>query len=361
METICPSSLAEDWDNVGLQVGEKTWPVKKIRISLDPGPDVVKEAIRDKVSILITHHPLIFRPIRSFTLQSEAEQVIREALVHKLSIFSAHTNLDKAKGGVNDALARVIGLKNATVFNPEKNSRSLKLVLFVPAEYEQRMLEALSEAGAGEIMDYTCCSFRQAGKGTFKPGKTSRPFTGTAGQLSTVDEVRIETNIRAEKAAAIIEYVKKYHPYEQMAYDLYPLSFSSGLEGLGRIGDLEQETDLKTFTQFLKKRLKTKSIKYAGNPGLPVKRVAVCGGSGSGLMGRFLSSGAQVYVSGDIGYHDAKNAQFSGRGIVDVGHFASEEPVLTVLAEQVENRLSEEGLKAAVDVYEKESDPYTTI
>ncbi|MBU1182867.1 MAG: Nif3-like dinuclear metal center hexameric protein, partial [Proteobacteria bacterium] len=214
IEKIAPSMLAEKWDNPGLQVGRKDWPVKTAWVALDPAPDVIAAACRSKVDILITHHPLIINPLKCIDFGSVAGNLIQMAAVNRLSIFSAHTNLDCAKDGLNDLLASRVGIKNIRALSGADSPGKCKLVVYVPANHETKILEALFETNAGIIDSYTCCSFRSNGKGTFRPGFSAKPFTGKRGKISDVDEVKIEVVAVKQDIPAIIAHIRKSHPYE---------------------------------------------------------------------------------------------------------------------------------------------------
>jgi dinuclear metal center YbgI/SA1388 family protein len=361
MELFAPSRLAEEWDNVGLQIGDKNWPVQAIRIALDPTPDVVKDACRNGIDLLITHHPLIFRPLKSINFCNPLGSIIQMATQHRMAIFSAHTNLDNAMDGLNDVLARRIGLRNLKVLGHVKKDEIFKLVVYVPAAYEQDVLTSIFETKAGEIGTYRCCSFRSKGKGTFQPGHLSKPFVGKIGEISHTDEVRIETVVRKNDLMGVIDHVRKNHPYETMAYDVYPLSTSEDKQGSGRIGNLDKSTNLTSFAASIKTKLGLEYIKVAGNPDLIIKTVAVCSGSGSSFVNRFLTSGAQVYVSGDLGYHDARTMEAENLGLIDIGHFASEHLIVDVLANRLDQILSETGIDVKIEAYKLEKEPFVVL
>jgi dinuclear metal center YbgI/SA1388 family protein len=361
METIAPFALAEKWDNVGLQVGERQWPVRTIWTALDPDPEVVEAACRNDVNLLITHHPLIFRALSSVDFSTPVGAVIRQAAGHRLAIFSAHTNLDSATDGINDILAARIGLNNLEVLGNVVEPEVYKLVVFVPVEYEEKVLSSLFETEAGKIASYSCCSFRNKGKGTFRPGSSSIPLYGKTSEISHVDEFRIETVAPKTILKRVISHLRENHPYETMAYDVYPLSFPEGRQGLGRVGDLDRETTLEYFALDVKERLGLESVRVAGKPDLIVRKAAVCSGSGSSLIDRFFSSGAQVYVSGDLRYHDARASEAAGLGIIDIGHFASEHLVVEVLSRRLQKALAETGINATVEAYGLEKDPFFIV
>jgi dinuclear metal center YbgI/SA1388 family protein len=361
MESIAPSRLAEEWDNVGLQIGDRNRPVQTIRVALDPTPDVIDAASKDGVDLLITHHPLIFHPLKFIDLDSPLGSIIQTAILHRLSIFSAHTNLDSAIDGLNDILAYHIGLNDLKVLGNAIEAENYKLVFYVPEAYQQTVMASLFETRSGEIGNYSCCSFRNKGKGTYKPGPLAKPFSGKIGEISHTDEVRIETVVRKNDVTRVINHITKNHPYETMAYDIYPLLSYDRKEGIGRVGKLEKGMDLKSFALSIKTKLGLNHLKVAGNPDLSIQTVAVCSGSGSGLFKHFVASGAQVYVSGDLGYHDAKTAEALNLGIIDIGHFASEHLIVDALTRRLKQVLSDAGMDIKIEAYKLEYEPFMIL
>jgi dinuclear metal center YbgI/SA1388 family protein len=268
MDQLVPPSLAEEWDNVGLQIGNPQLPVRQIWIALDPGPTVIEAACKNKVDLLITHHPLIFKPLKSIDFGTPGGSIIQMAAQHQLAIFSAHTNFDIVSDGVNDILAQRLGLKHLQILQPIKVDAS------APND--------ISSAGSGEAV-----------------------------------------------------------------------------YGIGRIGELEKTRSLKSLVLMVKKRLKLDFVKVAGDPKMKISRVAVCSGSGSSLMSAFLSSKAEVYISGDIHYHNARDAECIQRAIIDIGHFASEHLMVEALADRLDRLITEAGISAKVKACEMEKDPFT--
>jgi dinuclear metal center YbgI/SA1388 family protein len=361
MESFAPSWLAEEWDNAGLQIGQTDWPVRNVWVALDPSPDVVRDAGENNVDLLITHHPLIFTPLKSINFATAIGATIQLAVQQQMAIFTAHTNLDNATDGLNDILARRIGLKNLKVLGTAKEVERCKLVVYVPEGYEQKVLDNLFETRAGEIGPYNCCSFRGKGIGTFRPQASATPFTGKIGEISHEGEIRIETVVRKNDLNSVIEQIRKNHPYETMAYDIYPLLTVESGQGIGRLGTLDQPISLVTFAQSIKEKLELDYVNVAGKPDLLVREAAVCSGSGSSLMDDFFSSGAQVYVSGDLRYHDARAAEAAGVGLIDIGHFASEHMIVNVLAQRLKQALSESGADVSVEAYGLEKEPFISL
>ncbi|MBT3310610.1 MAG: Nif3-like dinuclear metal center hexameric protein [Desulfobacterales bacterium] len=360
MGEIAPISLAEEWDNSGLQVGHMDRPVNTIAIALDPDRKVIDYACKNSIDMLITHHPLIFSPIKSIDLATNVGSLIEKALKHKLAVFAAHTNLDNVAGGLNDVLAEKIGLKNLRVLGEPIKEELYKLVVFVPVESEQKVLNALFETKAGKIGEYSCCSFINKGRGTFKPGVSSKPYKGRKEEKNFVDEVRVETVVRKKDIHIVVDHIRKSHPYETMAYDIYPVIVQENMQGTGRIGDLEDVTPLHVFARKIKDQLGLKTLKIVGRD-IEVKKVAICTGSGSGLMKSFLASGADAYVSGDLKYHDAKIAEDSGLGLIDIGHFETEHPAVEEIEKKLNRLILDRGFDINIIACDFEQNPFCII
>jgi len=361
MEEIAPNNLAKDWDNVGLQVGQRNQLVKKVWVSLDASLDVVEKACQNDADLLITHHPLIFRPLHSVDFGTQIGSVIRMAVQCKLAIYSSHTNLDIVAGGLNEVLAEAIGLKRLEVLGEPVKDEKIKLVIYVPEDYEKKILDAILETKAGKIGEYSSCTFRNKGEATFRPGSMATPFIGRTGEITDTNEIRIETVVQKDDFSDVIEHVRSHHPYETMAYDVYPLLPNTDLNGIGRIGEFDEKMELKSLALKIKEILRLKYVKISGNHKLAVKRAAVCTGSGSGMMKYFILSGAQVYISGDLGYHDAKDAQAANLGIIDIGHFASEHLIVDVIVQRLKRILSKAGINVKLNAYNLEEDPFMLV
>lgn len=361
MERFAPVSLAEEWDNAGLQVGHRGWSVKTLWVALDPLPPVVEAACRNRVDLLVTHHPLIFRPLTSLDFAEPTGRSLLQAAQNRLAVYAAHTNFDSAAGGLNDIFAGRLGLTNLAPLVAAKSEGLHKLVVFVPAEHEQRLLAALFESPAGEIGAYSCCSFRSPGRGTFKPGQNAEPFSGDRGRVNDVAEVKIETVVKQRDLARVIAHLRSHHPYETMAYDVYPLAQSETKFGIGRIGDLIESSDLRSLAHKVKRTFDSETLRVVGDPDLSVKRVAVCTGSGASLVRGFLNSTADVFISGDLRYHDARDTEAAGRGLIDVGHFASEHIIIAALTERLQESAAAAGFDTTISACGLEKEPFFNL
>lgn len=361
LESIAPAELAEPWDNTGLQVGKRSWPVKTIRVALDPLPGVVDAACKEKVNLLITHHPLIFHPVKSLDIDTPLGGVIEAAIRHRLAILCAHTNLDTAADGLNDVLARKIGLKNLKVLGESRDPEIYNLVLFIPTSFKDRVRKVLDD-------------IRSADAGCDKRPVFCSPVTAITGQDAQADlvkgkengypndrPIRLETMVEKKSVPKLAREIKKICPENRCTYHLYPRIADGNRQGLGRIGDLEKGTDLNRFARLIKRKLGLKSIRIAGDPEMAVYQAAVCTGSGSSLLSTFFSTNAQVYITGDLRYHDAREAEAMNRGLIDIGHYPSEHIIKDVLVERMRKRLLDVGEEIRVEACRLEKDPFMII
>ncbi|MGG3574731.1 Nif3-like dinuclear metal center hexameric protein [Bacillus gobiensis] len=321
-EDFCPPSYAVEGDPIGLQIGTLHKEVKKVMITLDVSENVVKEAIKEQADLIIAHHPPIFRPLKKVETNHPSGKVIELCVKHDIAVYAAHTNLDITDGGVNDMLAEALMLKNTEVLVPTFSDPMNKLVVFVPKEHEENVRRAVGNAGAGHIGDYSHCAFSTEGIGSFRPLEGSDPFIGTVGELELVHEVRLETIFPSRIKNQVLAAMLEAHPYEEVAYDIYPVEQASIEKGLGRIGTIEQEMTLHDFALYVKDKLQVGGVRMSGNPQALVKKVAVLGGDGNKFMSNAKKMGADVFVTGDIYFHVAQDAVAEGLNLVDPGHYA---------------------------------------
>lgn len=331
IHTDYPPQLAEDWDNVGLQVGDPAAPLHRVLIALDVTAATLDEAETLGVQAIVAHHPLIFRPLKNITPLDPTGRLVLRAIAAQIAIIAVHSNLDSGADGLNDWLAGKLGIEGALPLQAAQLPL-YKLVVYVPAGYEQVVESALFAAGAGTIGAYDHCSFANAGTAHFRPGATSHPFIGTPGQESTAAEIRIETIVSAERVHKVVEKMRKAHPYEVPAYDLLLLQNRREDLGLGRIGRLPQPLPLQDYARQISAALGTNSLRLVGNLERSIAKVAVCGGSGASLIFEAERQGADLLVTGDLKYHDAQNALALGLALVDAGHFATEQVMVPGLA-----------------------------
>ena len=323
LEGLAPLSFQESYDNSGLQVGNPDAEVTGILITLDVTEGVIDEASRMGYNLVISHHPVIFGGLKSLTGRTAPERIVTKAIQQGIAIYSGHTNFDAIQGGVNGAMADRLGLTGLRILDPMKG-RLKKLVVFVPHEHLEKVRSAMFEAGAGHIGAYDSCSFNLEGKGTFRGSEGSDPFVGEPGELHQEPETRVETILPEHLVKGVVKAMVSAHPYEEVAFDLYPLENVSGNAGMGMVGDLEDPMEEEVFLNFVKDRFGVAVIRHSALLGKPVKKVALCGGAGGFLLGKAMGSGADVFVTGDIKYHQFFDAD-SRIVVMDIGHFESEQ------------------------------------
>jgi dinuclear metal center YbgI/SA1388 family protein len=359
MNEIAPPRLAEEWDNPGLQFGDPDSPVSRVMVSLDPTPAVVRGACDAGAELLITHHPLLFRSVNKIDLRTPLGRMIDVAARRRLAVFCAHTNLDAVSGGLNDLFAEKLGLRDIGVLCPSASGEAVfKLVVYVPKDHCRRVLDVFFECGQGVIGDYSCCTFRQAGTGTFRPGPASRPFIGGPGETVHADEYRIEATVASSAVKMLLSRIGEVHPYETMAWDLYPLRMESSNHGMGRIGMLPEPMDSAMLVCQVKAAMGIEMVRVAGANDRLMKKAVVCTGSGSGLLPDFFASGADVLITGDLRYHDARDLEMHDRVAVDVGHFPSEQIMMDLIQQKLSSKCREKNYDVIVDTWQKERDPF---
>lgn len=339
MEQIAPSGLALPKDKIGLQLGNVDKPVSRVWVALEASPETVAAAVQAGVDMLVTHHALLYHPISQLDTRRRRDRAIQQLLAADITVFSAHTNLDVAEGGVNDVMAERLGLTQVEILDVTGADALYKLVVYVPQTHLAEVRQALGDAGAGAIGHYSHCTFHTVGVGQFLPGANTTPFLGQSGKLESVAEARLETVVPEPLLSSVLAAMQTAHPYEEIAYDLLPLRQKGKRHGIGRVGNLPRAMTLKQFAHHVRQQFSMQHIRYVGDDEWKVHRVAVLGGSGSGWVGASLAKGAQVLVTADVGHHDACDAWQDGLAIVDGTHAALEQPVCAVVAERLKRML----------------------
>ena len=322
LDKAVPISFQESYDNSGLQVGDPDRLISSALISLDITEEVIDEAVKGGYGLIITHHPLIFIPLKSITGKTFIEKIIIKAIRNNIAIYSSHTNLDVLNNGVSRKMAEKLDLQDIRVLSPLKH-KLMKLVVYIPESHLDKVRNALFDAGAGVIGDYDNCSFSSTGIGSFRGGDLTKPFIEEKGKIHFEKEVRFETILLSHLKDQVINALIRSHPYEEVAYDLYILENGYPVAGLGCIGKLPEAISNKNFLKLLAGKFNSKGIRYSGLTGRKIKTVAVCGGSGISLLGDSIAAGADVLVTSDFKYHDFFNAE-DRILLVDIGHFESE-------------------------------------
>ncbi len=346
MEEFAPVNLAEDYDNVGLLIGSRNQDIKKVLVCLDVTSKVVEEALEKKADLIVSHHPIIFRGIKRINEEDPKGSVIYKLIRNGIGVYSAHTNMDFTNGGINDTLAKLIGLNNIRNLRKHKAEKLFKVVVFVPEQNADALREAMCGAGAGWIGNYSDCSFMVKGTGTFKPLKGTNPYIGSEGNLEKVGEYRLETIVPQDRLKKVVDAMLEAHPYEEAAYDVYPMELSYKEYGFGKVGALNEAKSLDGFISIVKEKLNVSNVRVIGSAKNGVKNVAVFCGSFDSSVIRSMN-GVDVLLTGDMKYHDCLDAAEMGLCIIDAGHYATERIMVPHLAELLAGRFKSVDIEAS--------------
>jgi len=356
IEKIVPLNLAQDWDNVGLLIGDVQKNVKNILLTIDVTSDVVSEAKRLKTGLIVSYHPVIWDGLKKITSEPSSSTVY-ELIRRGIAVFSIHTALDAVKGGVNDGLAEIVGIEDGKpigdyVVNPAGDN--YKLVVFVPVESVAEVSNAVFAAGAGAMGNYSHCGFSADGTGTFLPLEGAKPAIGKKGKLEKVPEIRFETIVPAEKLDKVAAAMKKAHPYETPAFDIIKLYNSQNKFGLGRIGKLAKPLRIEQIIRKIKKHTGAKAVGLIGNEKRLVKTAAVCAGSCGKIINSVIAAKADLYLTGELKHHQALAAQEAGLTCICLSHTVSERFILKKFAKQLQKQLN----SVTIRVSKKDTDPF---
>lgn len=353
MEEIAPGGLAMDFDNVGLLVGDENADVTKVLFALEVSNDVIDEAIDLGANMIIAHHPIMLNPIKQLTAGYGDGAVAYRLARNGINFFAAHTNLDIAKGGVNDVLSRIIGLEHIEGLEPYYEKDYKKIVVFVPESHAKEVQNAMFKAGAGKIGNYSDCSFSVIGEGTFKVPNDGQPFIGKQGSFERTTEARIETIVPGYLLNKVLTEMIKVHPYEEVAYDVFAAGYCPGNESMGRVGILKEPTSLDEFAVMVSDALKIDGCQVKGEKTKEIIKVAVCSGSGGSVLGWAKSRGVDVLVTGEMKHHEILAADEMGIGVIIAGHFATERVVLPELIERLQSTIDAVQYSVAFALSEK--------
>lgn len=354
IEAIAPVHLAEEWDNVGLMLGSYNKEVKKVLVCLDVTSGVVEEAVNLQADLIISHHPLIFKPIKRLNEEDFKGRLIYRLIKNDISVYSAHTNLDVCSMGINQYLAEKLGLLQIDNLNSYRSENLYKIVVFVPEESINNVRNAMCAEGAGWIGNYSDCTFSLKGTGSYKPLEGTNPYIGTQNKLEQVNEFRLETVATPGNLKKVIDAMIDAHPYEEVAYDVYKLEQNSIEYGLGKIGVLDELMILNDFVKLVKERLDVKNIRMICKTDKTIKKVAVFCGAFDGNWSGIISKQADVVVTGDIKYNTAVDAAEMGLCVIDAGHFGTERIIVPRLAEMISKKFPQ----LSVQSFSMERDPF---
>ncbi len=356
LEQIAPPSLAESWDNPGWQVRLPGRDVTGILLTMDATTGVLKEASGRGCNLVFSHHPLLFKPLKSLDLSTHIGSIVGHAVGEGISVWAAHTNLDVLPEGTSFALGRALGLRDMKLLAPVERP-DYKLVVYVPPDHLEAVKDAMAEAGAGHIGDYSRCFWQTMGTGQFRPESGATPYVGAVGQDQRLDEYRLEAVVPQFRLAAVLEAMRLAHPYEEVAYDLLPLSNRVSRFGYGAVGDLPSEKPTAEIARWAAQTLSSALCTVAGESARVHRRVAVVGGSGGAFMGDALRQGATLFITADVRYHDSQEAVARGLDLVILDHYATERPVLDGVRDRLQALLPD----VPVLVATTPSTPYVSV
>lgn len=325
IEGLAPTYLAESWDNVGLQIGGTDKDVHKVMVCLEVTEAVIDEAIEKGVDMIVSHHPLIFKPIKSICTRDPIGRMLYRLIQHDIVLYCAHTNLDVAAGGTNDVVVQALNLEGVELLKKSYDEIFYKLVVFVPETHIEVVRASICEAGGGHIGDYSHCTYQTMGTGTFIPLEGSNPYIGVENKLEKVSEYRLETIINQKDLKTVIQKMKEAHPYEEVAYDIFSLTNEIESFGMGRQGMLKERIKLSLLCDELKLKLGLDHIKVVGDVNQWVQKIALCTGSGAEFIYDAYKAGCDCFITGDVKYHDAQYAAQLGIAVIDAGHFETED------------------------------------
>lgn len=333
IENHIPLHLAEKYDNVGLLVGELSSEVKKVYIALTPTDEVIEEAIRVGADMIVTHHPYSLAKFGKVTSETTDGRKIIRLIQNNVALYAAHTNLDKSHDTINEILFNKLGLVNQGLFREEYYEKLYKLVVFVPMTHSEIVREAIGDAGAGRLGDYSHCSFSETGIGSFKPLEGANPALGEVGALERVEEVRIEAVVRKKDLTRVLAEMNASHPYETVAYDLYEMVVNADVKGYGLKGQFSEPKSLEEVIDIVKEKYDADYVSYVGEMSQRVQSVVICSGSATDFMNQVIATGADLFITGDVRYHYAVEAMDNGLAIIDPSHHHTEKWVVDILKE----------------------------
>lgn len=334
LDRFAPPATAAEWDNVGLLAGDPSAPADRVMTCLTLTPDVATEAVAKGAQLVVSHHPVLFKGAKTLTPRTPDGKVLLPLLRHGVAVYSPHTAFDNCPGGINDGLCRRLGLTDVKPLRPAAGRRECKLVVFVPDADLAKVSDAVFAAGAGRIGQYEQCSYRLAGTGTFFGTDTTNPTVGQKGRREEVSEWRLEVVVPEAKVGAVVAAMRAAHSYEEPAFDVYPLRpVPTG--GAGRIGELLMPATLADLARTAKEQLRAAVVQSVGDPAAPVRRVAVACGAAGEFLQDAIRAGADLFLTGELRFHDALTARAAGVRVILPGHYATERPGVEDLAMQL--------------------------
>lgn len=349
IDAIAPFRLAESWDNVGLQVGDPAGPCRRVMVALEATPPVVAAAVDGGVDVLLVHHPLVFQPLRNLDETAPTARLVANLIRGRVALIAAHTNVDMVADGTNGEMADRLELRERRFLMPAAPTPDrFKYAVFVPATHVAAVIEAIAAAGAGVIGNYSHCTFRTPGTGTYRPLAGANPYAGEVGKLEeAADEVRLECVCPRQRLSVLIDAVARVHPYEEVAYDVWALESTTGAKyGLGLVGELGAPTTLGALAATCKRVFEVNAVAMVGEAARPIATVAVCSGAGGSAVRKLGRGPADVLVTGEMGHHDCAELLARGGAAILLGHHASE----VIVGARMADRLRRDPRLAGVDI-----------
>lgn len=353
LHEVAPLSLAEDWDNVGLLLGDEASDVVRIITCLTLTPDVAEEAITTGARLIVAHHPILFKPVKQLTGATSEGRMLLKLMRHGIAVYSPHTAYDNSATGINQQLAELLDLTEIAPLRPRLAGEQTKLVTFVPEGQLDAVRQAIWNAGAGVIGNYRECSFNLRGVGTFHGSDDTNPAVGQAGRLEQIDEVRVEIVCPASRVSHAIDALRNAHPYEEPAIDVIPLKALPDGSGAGRYGRLRQPISLAELNRLVRDRLRQPHLQFVGNPSARIDKLAIACGAAAEFLRDAHRTGCQALLTGEARFHACLEARDLGVAMILPGHYATERPAMETLAGRLRDRFP--GLLATAS--EKEQDP----
>lgn len=360
MDQLAPQHLKEEWDNVGLMVGYPNKMIENLMVTLEVTEAVIDEAIEKNVDMIISHHPLIYKPVKKIIENDPIGHMLLRLIKNDINLFVAHTNLDTAYEGTSKRVCDLLELRNVDYIIKDFSNLHYKVQVFVPRENTDEVMEAMTNAGAGFYGNYDACGFKSEGIGQFRPNEFSNPTIGTQGELTFVEEVKLEVLVSKEHLPQVITAMINKHPYETPAYDILKLENKFDEQGTGMYGYLQKPMTLRELTETVKQTLNSKMIRFIGNPDRKIYKVGVITGAGADFMAD-VKAVADVLITGDMKYHEAQAALQMDLGVIDAGHFETEQIYVEKLGELLQQAFEEKSYDVNVIISEVDINPFNTL
>lgn len=360
IEQHFPKHLAESWDNVGFLVGSPNGRVEKVMTALELTPLVLEEAIEKNVDLIVTHHPLIFKALKKVTDESETGELVKKLIQHKIGLYSAHTNLDSGRNGTGNYFGEAFELKGCKPIETNFITPYVKLVTYVPKDHAQVVADAIALSGGGQLGNYDNCHFIIEGKGTFRPLAGASPFIGEIGETEIVEEVRVETIVPKALIKQVVGELIKVHPYEVPAYDILALENEMDAFGIGVVGSIEEALSFEALVEKVKTIFGVSVVRAVKSMAHPIRKIAICPGAGAEYIVQVASMGCEVFITGDLKYHEAQLARSLRLSVIDVGHYESEAPYMVYFAKWLQEECDKKDYEVKIIYSEVNANPIQT-